>query len=152
MIWKNDGMLTNIAGYMAFGIAFIPTNPDHCCQKIYTLIPYCNQLLNTAHYIFAAIFFIITANISINVFVIGQKVDLNISKSIFNENNIYKICGYLILLFIFLIPVLSYFKVPYSTFILEALSLVTFGITWLIKGRALGDKGNLGKTLYCENN
>lgn len=36
--WKNDGLLTNIAGYMAFGVAFFPTNPDMWCQKIYTLI------------------------------------------------------------------------------------------------------------------
>jgi hypothetical protein len=152
VIWKNDSLLTNIAGGLAFGIAFFPTNPDTCCQKIYTLIPICEGFLGVAHYAFAATFFIILAILSIKVFTIGQMENIDISISIFNENGIYRICGYLILLFIVLIPVFSAFKVMHATLILEAFALFAFGTSWLIKGRALGDKGILGEKIYRERN
>jgi len=38
-IWKNDNLLTNIAGIMAIGVALVPTNPEDIAQKIYTFIP-----------------------------------------------------------------------------------------------------------------
>jgi len=75
IFWKNDSLLTNIAGCMAFGIALFPTNADDCSQKIYTLIPICQPFLGIIHYAFAAAFFIILAIVSINVFTIGQKVN-----------------------------------------------------------------------------
>jgi hypothetical protein len=40
----------------------------------------------------------------------------------------------------------------YSTLILESLALFFFGTAWLIKGRALGDKGKLGEKIYREHN
>ena len=53
---KNDSKLTNIAGSMAFGIALMPTNPEACTFKIYSLLPFCNVELGWLHYIFAGIF------------------------------------------------------------------------------------------------
>lgn len=147
--WKNDNLLTNIAGYMAFGVAFFPTNPDYWAEKIYTLIPINVSLLGYIHYGFAAIFFLILSIISIKVFTIGQQENEDIPISIFNENHIYKICGYSILVFIIMIPIFSYLKLfSYSTLLFESLSLISFGISWLIKGRALGDKGKIGERLY----
>jgi hypothetical protein len=151
--WKNDSLLTNIAGYMAFGIALFPTNPDNRAEKIYTLIPSDLSFLGYLHYAFAAIFFVILAIISINVFTIGQKPNNQIPISIFNENHIYKICGYLILGFIVLIPVFSILNLfTYSTLLFEALALFSFGISWLIKGRWLGDTGKVGMKIYRESN
>jgi hypothetical protein len=151
--WKNDNLLTNIAGYMAFGIAFFPTNPDSWSEKIYTLIPLDFKLLGYIHYGFAAIFFFLLSIISINIFTIGQKVSDQIPVSIFNENYIYRICGYLMLVFIIMIPIFSILKIfSYSTLLFEALALLSFGISWLIKGRALGDKGKIGVKIYRESN
>lgn len=150
--WKNDNLLTNIAGAMAFGVALFPTNPLACQEKIYTLIPYCHPALGTLHYVFAAAFFVILALISLKVFTIGQNEDPNIPVSLFNENVIYRTCGGLMLLFILLVPVLSYLKVAYATLGCEALALFAFGTSWLIKGRALGYKGAVGRHLYRENN
>lgn len=151
--WKNDNVLTNIAGYMAFGIALFPTNPDHWDEKIFTLIPLNMKFLGYIHYGFAAIFFFILAIISINVFTIGQKANEQIPVSMFNENYIYIICGYLILLFIIMVPIFSILHVfPSSTLLFEALALFSFGISWLIKGRALGDKGKVGVRIYREVN
>lgn len=89
---------------------------------------------------------------AINVFTIGQERD-NIPKSILDENNIYRFCGYSIIIFIIMIPIsklLDLFR--YSTLVLEALSLFAFGFAWLIKGRVLGDKGKIGEKLYGESN
>jgi hypothetical protein len=151
--WENDNLFTNIAGYLAIGVAFIPTNPDIWTEKIYTLLPYNIKFLGYMHYAFAAILFILLSFISIKIFTIGQDTDLNTSHSFFNENNIYRICGYLMLVFIILTPIFSIFDIfSYSTLTFEALILLSFGISWLIKGRALGDKGKIGETLYREIN
>lgn len=149
--WKNDSRLTNIAGGMAFGVALVPTNPDACSEKVYTLLPFCEHWMGWLHYGFAATFFFVLSIIALNVFTIGQEKNENLSMSLLNENNIYKTCGSLMLLFLVLTPVAGYFEwFPYSTLIFEALMLFAFGTAWLIKGRALGDKGAIGKMLYRE--
>ncbi|MFV8346879.1 hypothetical protein [Flavobacterium sp. ZB4P13] len=152
-IWKNDNLLTNIAGIMALGVALVPTNPNDSSNKIYTLIPYAEELLGYLHYGFATILFLILALLAINVFTIGQENETNAPISIVNENNIYRCCGYSILVFVIMVPISVEFKLfPYSTLVFEALSLFAFGVAWLIKGRALGDKGKIGQKLYRENN
>jgi len=151
--WKNNNLLTNLAGYMAFGIALFPTNPEEGVIKIYSLIPLQSELLGWLHYGFAALFFIILAIMSINIFTIGQAQNEQIPVSPINENHIYRICGYSILLFIILIPVFSILHIfKYSTLLFEALALFSFGISWLIKGRVLGDKGKIGERIYRELN
>lgn len=154
-IWKNDNLLTNVAGIMALGVAFFPTTPidNDIKTKIYTLIPSTQEWLGWLHYGFAAFLFLILALLAINVFTIGQKNETRTPKSMLNENNIYRTCGYSILLFVVLVPIsekLGWFE--YSTLVLEALSLFAFGIAWLIKGRALGDSGITGEKLYQEKN
>jgi len=151
-IWKNDKKLTNIAGIMALCVAIIPTNPEVCDQKIYTLIPLCASIIGWFHYFFAASLFLCFAIISINVFTIGQEKNADIPLSVFNENNIYRVCGYLIILFIILIPLFDILKVfKSSTLLFEALSLIAFGVSWLIKGRGLGTTGKVGRILYRED-
>jgi hypothetical protein len=151
--WKNDNLLTNVAGYLAIGVAFIPTNPDSWGEKIYTLLPYPVKFLGYIHYALAAMLFMLLAYISINIFTIGQDTDPDTSPSIFNENNIYKFCGYLMIVFLVLIPIFSSADIfSYSTLTFEALVLLLFGISWLIKGRALGDKGIIGEKIYREIN
>jgi hypothetical protein len=41
-------------------------------------------------------------------------------------------------------------RCPNSILIFEALMLFALGISWLIKGRAPGNRGELGKMLYYE--
>ena len=152
VFWKNDSLLTNIAGIMALLVALFPTNPDDCSEKIYTIIPSCALWLGWLHYVFAAAFFIILAIISINIFTIGQKKTKDIPVSLLNENYIYRGCGIAIIVFMILIPVfdeLNLFRG--STLVLEALALIAFGMAWLIKGRVLGDKGKIGRMVYREH-
>jgi len=153
VFWKDDNRMTNLAGVFALGVALMPTNPETCAGKIYTLVPFCNDFLGWFHYIFAALFFVILAIMSLFIFTLGQKKNTGVAASGFNENTIYRICGCAILIFSLLVPVCQYLlPFPYSTLIFETLSLLAFGISWLIKGRLLGDRGRLGRVLYRENN
>lgn len=149
--WKNDNFLTNIAGVVSFGIAFIPVNPLQGMSKVDTLVPYYWELLGYLHYGFAATLFFIFSMLAIFVFTKGQNQDASIPVSIFNENNIYRFCGYSILFYITMISVSGWLNLfEYSTLLFEALSLFSFGLAWLIKGRGLGDKGKIGEKLYRE--
>ena len=149
--WRNDNKMTNLAGIMAMGVALVPTNPNNCSEKIYTIIPFCVNFLGVIHYLFATVFFVILAIISLVIFTIGQKKNKQIPLSLLNENNIYKICGIAIIVFAGMIPICDLLKFfPKSTLVLEALALTAFGISWLVKGRFLGDKGQIGRTLYRE--
>ena len=153
VFWKDDNRMTNLAGIMALGVALFPTNPVHCCDKIYTLIPVCARFLGYFHYIFAGVFFCTLAVISIWIFTIGQNHDVSVRIHFLNENNIYRVCGYMILGCVLLIPLSKALNsFPCSTLIFEALSLVAFGVSWLVKGRFLGDRGKLGLILYRERN
>ncbi len=151
--WKNDELLTNLAGFMAIGVALIPVNPEFDHQKIYTLIPLSYDWLGWLHYAFAALLFGIFSLLAINVFTIGQEINEGIPVSTLNENNIYRFCGYSIIILMLLVPVSENLRLfNYSTLILESLALFLFGIAWLIKGRALGDEGKIGEKLYRERN
>jgi hypothetical protein len=150
---KNENFLTNLAGIMAVCVAFIPVNPDYTWMKKYTLIPYNWEMIGGVHYLSAALLFLIFSLLAINVFTEGQRAESSLSRSSFNENNIYRFCGYTILGAVILVPVSSHFNwFTYSTFLLEMIALILFGTAWLIKGRALGDAGVIGETLYGERN
>ena len=152
-IWKNDNFLTNFSGIMAFGVAFMPTTAGNCSEKIFTLVPSCVPWLGWLHYACAALLFLTFSILSINVFTIGQNDDRSLPTSWINENHIYKVCGYSILVFIVMVPVSAKFHLfEDSTLVFEALSLFAFGTAWLIKGRALGDKGKIGEKIYRERN
>jgi hypothetical protein len=147
--WLNDNLLTNIAGLMAFGVAFVPTNPERLYQKIYTIIPSHADYLGWLHFGFAGTLFVIFAVLSLLVFTQGQERDPGIPVSMLDENHIYTFCGIIIIICIILIPISSgYF--PYSTLVFEAIALFAFGSSWLIKGRALGDTGTIGEKIYGE--
>lgn len=160
--WKNDNLLTNIAGIMAIGVALVPTNrlemtaeqlrcaqivtDAGCEQTVQTLI---QQDLNWLHYGFAGVLFAIFAVLAIFVFTLGQENQTGDQKSVVNENNIYKFCGYGIIVCLAMVPLDTFY---YSTITFEAIALFLFGSAWLIKGRALGDSGKIGEKIYMEKN
>lgn len=134
---KIDDMVTNFAGVCALGIAFFPTGSDlnsHCLLFTYPA----NKTIATAHYLFAALFFVsLAAN---SYFLFTRSDDPLITEQKQTRNKIYRTCGLLMICFAALIPLgnigifKKYLEGPYTTFILECLALVTFGISWLIKG------------------
>ena len=92
--WKNDQLLTNIAGIMAIGVALIPVSPEAEVQDVLSLLPVHYSWLGWLHYAFAALLFGIFALLAINVFTIGQNLAEDIPVSAFNENHIYRFCGF----------------------------------------------------------
>ena len=153
VFWKDDNRMTNLAGAMALGVALMPTGPDTCCEKMFTIIPFCDDFLGWFHYIFAAFFFIILAVMSLFVFTLGQNKTQKLTRGVFDEYPVYRICGCAILVFISMVPVCQFLiPFPYSTLIFETLALVAFGISWLTKGRIVGSNTIVGRILYRDNN
>ena len=121
---KNDNLLTNVAGVMAFGVALFPTSVINNHVRCSSIIPYEWEWVSYLHYGCAGILFLLFANLAINVFTEGQNYNPNIPVSILNENYIYKFCGWVIIFCLVLVPVSAYFKwFYYSTLLFEALSL-----------------------------
>lgn len=142
--WKNDDKLTNWAGVMALCVAFFPTDPKDA-MKMYTLISASSPIMEGAHLWFAGIFFGLLAYISFYVFTLGEKHHKGRRRSKFNENNCYRLCGIMIVLSMVLIAVTDF---HYSTLLWETVALVSFGTSWLIKGRAVERFAWLKRTLY----
>lgn len=137
---KIDDIITNLAGVFALGIAFFPTDTDLNSKCLLFTFP-ANKVVTTVHYVSAALFFISLAANSFFLFTRTDKKMITLQKQ--QRNHVYKTCGILIIVFIALVPVCNIEKVkiwlnlPYATFALEALALLTFGISWLIKGDTL---------------
>lgn len=131
---KVDDGATNFAGACAFGVALFPTSkPENSCNiyvDAFWLPP------SYIHYTFASLFFITLAAISIFLFTQkGEASKVTARKLV--RNNIYKTCGYLMLIFCALVPIAT--NIPTleaynTTFWLEALALWSFGVSWLTKG------------------
>jgi len=134
---KIDDVVTNFAGVCALGIAFLPTGTD--LNSHFLLFTYSeNKTIALAHYLFAALFFVSLAANSYFLFTRSDNSLITEQKQ--TRNKIYRTCGILMLIFAALIPLgninlfKQYLDGPYTTFILESLALITFGISWLIKG------------------
>jgi putative Mn2+ efflux pump MntP len=137
-----DQILSRVASVFILAVAFVPTNSISPCLScnIYTEAP--NTFRDTAHFVTSAIFFAIMAYMSIFLFTKtdqGQRP----TKQKLQRNKVYKVCGYLMIIFLLLIPALKIKGVPASffnyrpEFWFEAVVLGAFGFSWLTKGEAI---------------
>lgn len=145
--WFSDNQITHFGGFMALIVTLIPTTFDGCCngkmccdclKSCYPLFMNLNPLLGNIHLICAALFLISMGYMSFVQFAKGDKV-------IYNK--IYKVCGLIIWIAVailickFLIIFIShndnfcFFK--NDTYYFETISVVAFGISWLVKGKSL---------------
>jgi len=133
-----DNISGNLAGIFAFGIAFLPTEPDclYMAQQH-------NDLIGHFHLASAALFFITIALISIFLFTKIGDDDPTPEKE--RRNIVYRVCGYSILASQALMGIyIGVLKDCYPAlqnyhpvFWLEAIALLMFGISWLLKGGVL---------------
>lgn len=137
---KIDNRLTNIAGFLAVGIAFLPTSPilnQHC-----TIVNFpANELREKIHLIFGGLFFSLLAYIAAFRF---TKTDLpkeQMSAEKKMRNGIYIICGSIMSLAVILLIFVSFNKQLedearnyHFIFWLESIALLAFGLSWLVKG------------------
>jgi hypothetical protein len=135
---RKDNWSCNIAGLLAFGIAFFPTidNSQVNCEKWDFVIG--QRTVDWMHTVFASLFFCILSYISIFLFtqthegveIAGIKKGKNI---IFVASGLIIAAALLLLLLINTTDILG-LKGSTVTLVLEALMLVSFGISWLVKG------------------
>jgi hypothetical protein len=137
-----DQLVTNIASVFALGTALFPTNSDHLCNNCNNLWKDDSSFSNTAHYLFAAAFFVTLAGISLFLF---PKLDpgKSFTPQKRQRNVLYRAFGVIMLVVLALIlsmqlDAVSKVLKPYKAeFWFEAIALWAFGFSWLIKGQTL---------------
>lgn len=136
--------LTTLAAICAVGVAFSPTatcNPHsstiHIANKTVPLLFGIER-----HFIFAGLFFISLAIISLVYFPKVKDNEQVVTPQKKKRNIIYIICGWVIIACIVLLGLYFIFKplflenVP-VVFILEAIAIEAFGLSWITKGQTL---------------
>lgn len=135
--WR-DNVAGNVASVAALGVALFPTTPevsptDH------------DKLIGSVHLGSATVFFLTLAYFCLALF--NQTGTPTPTRQKLQRNIVYSICGYTIVACLALSAavVLLSLDAPIKQlapiFWLEALAVVAFGVSWLIKGEAiLGDK------------
>lgn len=139
---KGDKVAAKVAGTFALLVAIFPTDfgeyTELSCIRMSVLS---NTLSNALHYISALILFSTFAFFSLVQFTKTNKPG-RMAGTKRTRNNIYKICGWIIvaciigIAVVFKLPVEVYRKIRFlkPTFTLETIALLAFGFSWLIKG------------------
>lgn len=132
---RRDSIVSKLAGLFALCIAFFPTSESD--DK--------GDLISKVHYITAGIFFALLAYMSIWLF---TKTSGNMTRQKIKRNRVYRVCGIVMAVSVIGIPIdgigavhdaIGFLK---PTLIFETIALVSFGISWLVKGElVLKDKG-----------
>ena len=127
-----DNIVTTISGVFGIMIVLFPCACTVSGEMVgFFQLPV--AISNTIHCASACAFFILLSINSLFLFTLGEKEPTKQKKI---RNIIYQVCGIgmLCALTLMILPV-SFFA---KTFIVEAIALTFFGISWLVKGQALG--------------
>jgi hypothetical protein len=159
---KSDVILTRLSGFLAWGVALIPTNNDshHSCA-IFNFPPN-SDLRNGIHLVCAGLMLLIFSYMSIKLFTRSNPELYGVQnpdrwKKI--RNRIYRTCGAATALSIATIFILM--QIEKHTHIIigfkyafwfEVTSIVPFGIAWLVKGGFLfTDQGEASTVEKAKN-
>jgi hypothetical protein len=128
---KLDFWITNLAGLFAVGVAFFPTSPAAASPH--------QKDIGYIHFVFAALLFTMLASMALRFTKTNPDGDSTSQKS--RRNVIYRFCAALIaasMLVAFVanfLPATVKQNMP-SLFWFEAISVVAFSVSWLVKGEA----------------
>ncbi|WP_205703850.1 hypothetical protein [Candidatus Chloroploca sp. Khr17] len=131
--WR-DNAAGNVAGFAALGVAFFPTTPEVEPTRV-------EQVLGALHLGAAAIFFATLAYFCLGLF--RQTGAGTPTRAKERRNEVYTICGYLIIgclvaiAGVGVLPEDSPITPLAPVFWLEACAILSFGVSWMIKGEAL---------------
>lgn len=145
---RKDDIAGNLACFFAIGLALVPTAPDNSDVPRELFIGY-------FHLAFAAGFFLTLAYFSLFLFTktnpdkspTGQKVQ---------RNRVYRVCGALIVISLLLIVVCKQLQPDAPVmrlepiFWLESVAVISFGISWLVKGEVIFKDSAKGMTGQSE--
>jgi len=151
----SDNLITHIGGVAVLLVVIFPTYcsgisisgiNSFCLSDAYPLFGHRSAVVNIIHLISAGTFFITMGWMSIFRFTKRDfKEDLTNEKQ--NKNKIYRFCGYTIWISMGILLVEFSLKIfypdfnitNYDVFILETISIIAFGISWLVKGDSIKD-------------
>jgi len=146
--WVSDKWVARTAGASAIGVALLPARPPVPCTGTGCLETGLSRHPEALHYASAVVFFACLAVFSLVLFTrTGDSGQLSARKR--RSNKIYRICGWLILAALAALIALvlaGRFAGPAANdliqrndliFWVEALGVWAFGISWLVKGRAM---------------
>lgn len=128
--WK-DELITTISGIFGLMIVIFPCK----CSSSPDLVGFFQLPVNISdkiHCTAAVLFFLLLAINSMFLFTLGESD----TKQKHIRNFIYKICG--IGMFCTLPLLIIPFEFPAKIFVIEAIALTFFGISWLVKGQIFG--------------
>ena len=136
-----DSITSTISGVLALGISLFPTSTEIIGINKVGIFQLNNKISVYFHLTFASLFFLSMAFISIFLFTRNESNMLTKEKK--KRNLVYIVCGCIILFSILCIIV--YTAALQNTFIatlkpiliFETLSLISFGVSWLVKGETL---------------
>lgn len=141
---QHDKVSCKLASIFAMGVALFPTSIEELktCFVNYELAS-SSALLAPLHLFFACSFFLMISYISIRLFTKSDQDPLPPRKR--RRNRIYRFSGYLIISCLITIAIYWWILLklyPDSedlrpVFFLEAVALIAFGVSWLIKGEFL---------------
>lgn len=138
-----DRIVSALAGIFGIMVAFMPTT-------LKQPLPYCNivcnvqayKIIGTIHLVFAGLFILSMAYFTLFLFTKGET---NPTPQKIIRNKIYKISGYIMLACIAILII--FFALPdnytsallryKSVFWLETIAFMSFGFSWLVKGKAI---------------
>jgi hypothetical protein len=126
---KADQWITNVAGLGAIGVALCPTKPAVPHLSLH------QQVVGDLHLGFAAITFVALGVMALR-FARGQNEQFR------GENALYRGCGVTILVSVAVAALSNLLpasvKAHWPTlFVFETIAVVTFGVSWLVKGQTM---------------
>lgn len=127
-----DNIVTTISGIFGIMIVLFPCACTVSGEMVgFFQLPV--AISNTIHCASACAFFILLSINSLFLFTIGEKESTKQKKI---RNIIYRVCGIgMICALILMVLPVSFFA---KTFVVEAIALTFFGISWLVKGQVFG--------------
>jgi hypothetical protein len=123
---KLDSVISKLAGFFCFCIAFLPTSDS--TNK--------GDLVSTLHYICAGIFFALLAYMSIFLF---TRSSGEMTRQKIQRNKVYRVCGIVMAVSVLGIPFDEHPAIAFlkPTLLLETIALLAFGTSWLTKGELI---------------
>jgi hypothetical protein len=128
-----DNKLSNLATVAALGVAFFPTTSDA------SVATQSEQVVGRVHLAFAALLFGLLAVFALFLFPRSGSAPITRMKQ--RRNVVYRTCGGIIVGAMVLVGVSNLVDPDdslHAFFWLETISVVAFGVSWLIKGGFLG--------------
>lgn len=157
----SDDFLTNIGGLAALVVVFVPTIccdsnsltiDELCATGKEPLFGHTDKFLNTIHLVSAGIFIFCMGWMSKYKFTRGQDD---------GNHKLYRWCGNLVFISVVLIIIFILIEKfvdddfplsNYYVFIFETTAVIPFGISWLIKGKAITDMKALRNMMMGRRN